>query len=200
VARSAALLAVLLAGCQEVSFKAGAMPGDFAAARTRCHSEDATAYAACMRELGFFVSTPASGGLLGARDEFEAEYAADPAEDDDYAENVADEGAPPFGSTDAPATGGVPAASAAPRAGPGAATPGAGAQAVPPRHKRAPRTPVAIGSWWKLGGSTGELERVRAECEAREPPGTVLSNGDASVTWTLRKCMRAQGWIGIVRQ
>lgn len=190
--RSAALLAALLAGCQEVSFKAGAMPGDFDAARARCRSEDAAAYAACMRDLGYFVTTPASGGLLGAQDAFEAEYAADLAEEGDDTVEAAEDEAPAQDEASAPA--------AAVTAGPAATGPGPESQPAATRRKRAPRGPVAIGSWWKLGGSTGELERVRAECEAREPPGTVLSDGDARVTWSLRKCMRAQGWIGIVRR
>lgn len=195
------LLASLLVGCQEVSFKAGATPGDFSAARARCQRDDATAYAACMRELGYFVATPGSGGLLGAQDDFEAAYAADLAEQERDADADSDEAdVTPVQAATAPDAAVVetgPAAAGAPTAAPGASASGPDPR---PRPKSAPPGPVAIGSWWKLGGSTDELARVRAACEAREPPGTVLSDGDARVTWSLRRCMRAQGWVGIVRR
>jgi hypothetical protein len=57
-----------------------------------------------------------------------------------------------------------------------------------------PLTRVEVASWWKLGGSTADLDRAINACVAKlgdehrpEPGATVVTTG-------MQDCLRAAGW------
>lgn len=59
----AALFGLLLGGCADVSFKAGATPGEIQRDELACHesSSDDETYASCMKERGYLLSKAGDG-------------------------------------------------------------------------------------------------------------------------------------------
>ncbi|MGE3390747.1 MAG: hypothetical protein AB7O21_12150 [Gammaproteobacteria bacterium] len=172
---------LLLGGCAEMSFKPGAGPGDFAAAEKSCRAAGAADYESCMNARGFMLHRRAESIFAGEGENGAAEDAAAPAGEVDAIAPVASVPAP------APAAG-APAAAADTSPRPAAGRP-------PP----APRGPVEVTSWWKLGGSAAQFDAARAACisELKEPPSATADPNVASPS--LVACLKKAGWYGIAK-
>lgn len=171
-ALSALWLLLALTGCQEMTFKAGAGPGDFTAAEKACRAEAAGAeesYERCMNARGFQVHRRSesifAGGATAATPAPEAMAASTPL-------------------TEAP--------TASPAATP---APAKKSPSAPP----APTGPIEVSSWWKFGGTAGEFDASRKACiaELNEPPSATANENIASPA--LVACLRKAGWFGIAK-
>lgn len=178
IGTSGLLLLAALAGCQEMTFKAGAGPGDFAAAEKACAAtgggSDDT-YASCMNARGFKVHRRSASIFAG--DNAPAAVAAAPAASSE---------------TNQPARAIAGGADAAAQPAPASPAPG-----VAPQKPAVPVGPVEVSSWWKLGGSAGEFTAARRACiaELKEPPSATVNENVASAA--LLACLRRAGWYGI---
>jgi hypothetical protein len=207
-----------LTGCATVTFKRGAGPGAMAADEDACRhtSADETAYTQCLRDRGWFVAGKAAHG--------DTETVLEPPEPAPASAPPATvvPGAsekPVAVERPTPATADGPPATKPAVATPTnrAATTGTSAPVVPPAAPARPdirsaapepapaATPkvldplskVDVGSWWKLGGTTADLDHAIAACvtdlgEAHRPnPGATL------VTVALRDCLRKAKWFPV---
>ncbi len=97
----------------------------------------------------------------------------------------------------APAAAAAPAVTPAPRqAAPGvsAAQP---APIAPVTETAAPAGNISVGSWFKFGGGSGELNDAVAACVAVLGPDNQPAAGYHLVTAALYKCLGTHGWHGL---
>jgi hypothetical protein len=194
------LCIALLAGCATITFKPGAQPNAMADDESACHAANQSnaGYVECMRSRGWFVTGAATSG------DKEATKAPAPAATPNAA--IKDHATPPT-----PAAAIAPAPTPSPTVSDAAVTPGSAA-AVPPSPREPvdlvepttaepegetdPLALVEVGSWWKFGGSVGDLDRATAQCVAELGPAHKPAAGSKEVTVGLRNCLRADGWRG----
>ncbi len=58
----------------------------------------------------------------------------------------------------------------------------------------APEGKVTVGSWWKLGAGTADLQQAAAACAAGLGPDDKPGPGFHLVTRALYECLGAHGW------
>lgn len=208
-----ALVVLLLAtGCATVTFKPGAGPGGAKADEDACRATTASqaAYVACLRERGWMV-----GGK--AVEPGPRKTAAPSAATSSDPQPSAAPSKPPTAAPSAPA--GAPAPSKAmtpPAEGPGRAPSGDGdtpepAKPAPPAARAGypdaeeaaeeapldPDTKINVSSWWKLGGTSADLDRAVAACVnelgASHKPNPAITE----VTVALKDCLRAKKWMAV---
>ncbi len=195
---------VLLAGCATVSFKRGAGPGNAKADEDACRatSASADAYAACLRERGWMVRTPGTAEEAAAPEpEPEPKPAVEvPPAAPARPAPAADAPKPAAATTKPPATSPASAAPVAPATTGGAKPVGSvPAQPMAPAAKKPldPLTKLTVSSWWKLGGTTADLERAVAACVDELGAAHQPNVGPTEVTVALRDCLRGKKWFPV---
>lgn len=177
----AAMLGVTLsiAGCGEMVFKRGADPGAMAATQAECRAASGVeaAYLACMEREGFLVK--------GSQDS----VFVDGVLPQPGAGAVTSE-TPAGGSPDAatPAAQVVTSSASAP-------APASLAVAAPPPSND-PLERVAVGSWWKMGGTAEQLADAQAKCVETLGSGHRPAPEGIEVTRAMVDCLRGAGWRG----
>jgi len=220
-----AIVALLVAtGCATVTFKPGAGPGGAKADEDACRASSATqaAYVACLRERGWMVGGKGTEPAPRAKTaEATGAPAAAPATPSTTAQPPAagtaarskemtppaeGPGRPPGGEPEAkrPVAGGTPETVPAPPIEAKPAKPGPPARAGYPDAEEpaaeaplAPDTKINVSSWWKLGGTAGDLDRAVAACVKELGASHQPNPAVTEVTVALKDCLRAQKWIAV---
>jgi uncharacterized protein YceK len=194
---------LLFTGCATVSFKRGAGPGNAKADEDACRasSTSAEAYADCLRQRGWMVSTPGRAA--------EPAVAPEPAS----AAPVAPATTKPSSAVDA-APHGAPPTHGGPRGGAPIVepTPGSAGKPDPARTSRSaaapapipspvkkldPMTKVTVSSWWKMGGTNADLDAAVKACVDELGPAHAPNTGPTEVTVALRECLRGKKWFAV---
>jgi hypothetical protein len=68
---------------------------------------------------------------------------------------------------------------------------------VPVTQSAAPGGKISVGSWFKFGGGSGELNDAIAACVAVLGPANQPAAGYHLVTAALYKCLGTHGWHGL---
>lgn len=177
---SLALLLVTTSGCQ-VWVKRGAGQAELQADQSACKAEtgassETAAFNSCMKGKGWYnesadqpASTPAS-----------------PSADAAPAAAVAGAAASPAGTSTSTSTPTMDSTESAGSTASTAAPPAAAAPVAPP-------APVTVNSWWKLGGSPGELFSTREQCgQETGDPASGNSYSQAFID-----CMKSHQWFAM---
>lgn len=209
---------VWLAGCATVSFKRGAGPGGAKADEDACRATTTSpeAYADCLRERGWMVSTPGSGSATAVAPAEEPEPAAAPAKQPAPAAAPAAKPAPADdGYVPAPAAPGKTERSTSPPAVSGSSSSKGSAVTTTPPADQAPSTKpastavapskkpvdptakVTVSSWWKMGGTNADLDAAVKACVDELGPAHQPNIGPTEVTIALRDCLRAKKWFAV---
>lgn len=185
-----------LGGCGEVMFKRGAGPGDMAGAQQACREKsggaDAT-FAACMKDAGFVYSKDTGDGVLSGVLK-PALPAAAPAA-------AVVEAAEPTGTAAAGAET-TPAAMCCAHGTAKVVPSGRGGETIGPgpTPKPAPvdpMAPVAVSSWWKLGGSAGALAAAEDVCVGKLGDAHRPDANSTKVTAAMLGCLKDAGWYAV---
>jgi hypothetical protein len=192
----------LLAGCATVTFKRGAGPGNAKADEDACRATSTSeeAYADCLRERGWMVSTPGHAAETAAEPEAAPAPVAPPAAPAPAPAAPAKPTAPPTSKPSAATAPPAPAAPAAAAPSSGTAKPAAAVPApaaTPGKKPLDPMTKVAVSSWWKLGGTNADLDRAVTTCVDELGAAHKPNAGPTEVTVALRDCLRKQKWFPV---
>lgn len=180
----AALFAVLMSGCGELSYKRGASPQDLEAARKTCASAGSeTAVDRCLEEQGWVVKQLDDLELFAT-----ASVTADPRQ--------------PVPASDAPAAepSGSKAEAGAARSGPADRTAGKSTATAGSHHNSPPPAPVSpmdtyiVSSWWKTGAGRDSLETDTRACVDQLGVAHQPDHRTQRVTRGLVVCMHDKGW------
>jgi hypothetical protein len=171
-------VALSVAGCGEMVFKRGADPGAMGAAQAECRAlgADEAVYLGCMERKGFLVKGSQDSVFVDGVLPQPVSGAATPAV--------------PAGGSQAAAASSRPVGSA-PVVAPG--KPAVSAVAPPPKD---PLERVAVGSWWKLGGTAEQLAAAQAKCVGTLGPAHRPLQDSGEVTRAMVDCLRDAGWRG----
>lgn len=175
------LCGALAAGCASVTFKPGASADTAAADERACRaaSADDAAFAACMRERGYYV-----GGRDGAKPASKPQSTL-PRQ---HAPAAAAEAAAPVAAAPAPPVEAAVVTDAVEEAAePAAADP------IP----EDPLEQVSVASWWKVGGNPAGLEGDIDRCVAQLGDAHRPNPSAMVVTVGLRRCLRTAGWFAL---
>jgi len=172
----------VLAGCATVTFKRGASPEAIAADERACRAANPqeAAYVECMRRHDSYVS----GGTQAP----EATPANTPTE-----APVLDEAT--GAASDKPAA--LPSPTHSPDAAAAVPAPATAPAAEATTGKTSgtdPLAPVAVASWWKLGGGAADLDRATDACVGKLGDAHRPQPGASVVTAGLLACLREAGW------
>ena len=187
---------VALGGCGEVIFKRGAGPGDMAASQQSCHEKSGgsdASFAACMKDAGFVYSKDTGdGALVGVlKPALPAAAPAVAASTTAEATNTASESTTTAPTAACCAHGTakvVPSGRGGETIGPG------------PTPKPAPvdpMAPVAVSSWWKLGGSAGALAAAEDVCIGKLGNAHRPDSNSTKVTAAMLGCLKEAGWYAV---
>ena len=188
-----ALFLVSLAGCgASISFKRGASPDAMSADERTCREGGGgdAAFLQCMRDRGWTMietgerhadkggAVPATAPAVPAvaptpAAAIPASRAVAPAMPSPVAE-PAPPSPPPASNASAPALGGLI-----------------------PAQPSDPLTKVSVASWWKLGGTTADLDRSIDACVGELGPAHRPAPNATEVTAALRACLRKAGWFAV---
>lgn len=187
-----------LTGCGEMVFKRGAGPGSMADAQTDCRAktDGEQAYIACMEQQGYVIKGSQQSVFVGGADE------PGPAGSSSGGSSLFVEGAAAAPAAPASAPVATKPAPVATQAAPVSAAPTAAPAAPMPAPKPATLDPleqVDVASWWKLGGSAGQLEAAQAACVTELGNAHRPDPDSTKVTRAMVGCLRDAGWRGIGR-
>ncbi len=166
------LSSLLLGACGQFSYKRGAGAAELNQAQQTCQAgvADRATVEQCLEKNGWVVKN---------LDDFDPVATIMPTTDN-------------RGSIDsAPADKEAPAA---PVASSGSATPAASAPAKKPANIM---DEFKISSWWKLGGTTAQLNTALDECVAKLGEAHKPDSANQKATRGLLLCMREGGWHGL---
>ncbi len=179
-----ALVAWLLSGCGEISYKRGATPADLEVARKACRaSGDATSADKCLEDQGWVIRKP---------DDMDLFASVAPSSDARVASAA---GAKPPAATLTASAAAAPSAAAQPASGQAAP---AAAIAVAPPPPPGPLDIYTVGSWWKIGAGRESLEADMGACvkdlgDAHQPNARTRQ-----VTRGLVVCLHDKGWKALL--